>query len=326
MKVTPDLLKKYHDGRCSLEEKNAVHAWLNEDKIVTAEVPQMSDQKIADSNASIWNFLEQHIPPAAEKKQTLMGRLKSNWPAYAAACLLLVTIATITTVKNNVTPYQKENAVIHALTAPMGSTKTLVMPDGSKIYLHPGATLRYPDNFAKNSRNVELVGEAYFEISADKNRPFIIESICGTEIKVVGTAFNVKAEPKEGTVEVAVNEGTVHFLHTANRQKFLALTVGQSAKYNHSTNHFEEYKADTTAVGKWREGELVFHAENIQNIAQELELWYDVKINIKNKAILNKRYSAKYKNPTLNELIENMAFVLGYRYKIDQQNKTVTIY
>lgn len=326
MNITPELLRRYHLNQCTEDEREAVDTWLEEDNIAIAhEVPAVSPSDIAKSRADMWEFLEERIPAEDVQAAKHSRRIPTHWLPHMAAAVLLITLTTIGVVRYGVKPPKQDEIILHT-DVPYGKKKILTLGDGTKVYLNAGTTLHYPQSFSGHYREVELVGEAYFEVTASEKNPFIIHTSYGTQIKVVGTAFNVRAEPHSPRVEVAVSEGMVHFMTGSNPKNFLKLKAGQFAIYDSATDSFAEGYASIPFIGHWKENKLVFDQEPLEDAFRKIEKWYGYKIVVSQKQLLRQRYSARYDAPKLEELLKSMSFVLAFQYKIDDKDKIINIY
>lgn len=325
MNVTPELLKRYHLGECTADEHAAVDAWLEEDTIFPAEqVPEISSFQLARSRTEMWEFLKENIPQKDLPAPVRSRRTVWRWLPAVAAAIALIGLTTVG-VKYAARLPQQETTMLQS-NVPYGKKRILTLSDGTKVYLNAGATLHYPKAFLGDSREVKLVGEAYFEVTASEKYPFIIRTAYDTQVKVVGTAFNVRAEPNSPRVEVAVSKGTVHFMHSSNHQGIVKLQAGQFAIYDNVSASFVEGYASISFIGQWRENKLIFDQDPLDEAFKKITRWYGYNINVSKKQLLSQRYNAQYESPKLRELLQRMAFVLDFQYKIDDENKTINIY
>jgi ferric-dicitrate binding protein FerR (iron transport regulator) len=157
--------------------------------------------------------------------------------------------------------------------------KEIVLADGSKVWLNKNAVLTYPDKFDKNTRNVELSGEAFFEIAKNPNKPFIV-NMSNATVTVVGTSFNINS--KENETEIVVATGTVKVTDTDNSKSEL-ITVGYSAKV--SDNNIEKYKTSSPNYLAWKTGEFVFKETPINQVVKDLNSYYESQIILNNDEI-----------------------------------------
>jgi len=154
--------------------------------------------------------------------------------------------------------------------------KEIVLADGSKVWLNKNAVLTYPDKFDKNTRNVELSGEAFFEIAKNPKKPFIV-NMSNATVTVVGTSFNINS--KENETEIVVATGTVKVSDTDNSKSKL-ITVGYSAKV--SDNNIEKYKTSSPNYLAWKTGEFVFKETPINQVVKDLNSYYKSQIILNN--------------------------------------------
>jgi ferric-dicitrate binding protein FerR (iron transport regulator) len=157
--------------------------------------------------------------------------------------------------------------------------KEILLADGSKVWLNKNAVLTYPDKFDKNTRNVELSGEAFFEIAKNPNKPFIV-NMSNATVTVVGTSFNINS--KENETEIVVATGTVKVSDTDNSKSKL-ITVGYSAKV--SDNNIEKYKTSNLNYLAWKTGKFIFKDTPIKQVVKDLNSYYKSQITLNNNEI-----------------------------------------
>lgn len=192
-----------------------------------------------------------------------------------------------------------------------GEKLTLMLPDGSKVILNSESSLRYRASFNKQ-REVQLKGEAYFEVERDTLKPFIVNT---GEVKteVLGTSFNVNYSPVNGMVQVAVTDGKVAVSSAQINEKFYLLPTEvltcEMAKFKRS-NFNEEL-----LLG-WKDGILAFENAGMEEITSRLSSWYDVDFEIRGNTKLKRKYSGKFKNRTLRNVLEGISYSSNFKFKI----------
>jgi len=160
------------------------------------------------------------------------------------------------------------------LTTPKGGQYKVQLPDGSQVWLNAASSLKYPTAFATSERVVELNGEGYFEITKDKTKPFKVKLADGSEVKVLGTHFNIMAYENEKSKDVTLLEGSVQITKGNNEQN---LAPGQQGRII-SSKIILVNSADTDEVTGWKNGQFIFHDADIQSIMRQVARWYDVDI------------------------------------------------
>jgi transmembrane sensor len=185
--------------------------------------------------------------------------------------------------------------VYNTISIPRGGHYRVVLPDGSKVWLNASSSLRFPMVFSGVERNVELWGEAYFEVEKDKNRPFIVTAINdhrsngvgrnNMRIEVLGTHFNVMAYDDEPDMRVTLLEGKVKVSRTDSRLTTIdsrLLLPGQQALLN-KDDKLSVSAGDTEGAVAWKNGYFKFSHENIRSVMNKISRWYDVDIAYKGK-------------------------------------------
>jgi ferric-dicitrate binding protein FerR (iron transport regulator) len=155
--------------------------------------------------------------------------------------------------------------------------KEIILADGSKVWLNKDAVLTYPEKFDKNTRNVELSGEAFFKIAKNPTKPFIV-NMSNATVTVVGTSFNINS--KENETEIVVATGTVKVSNGDNSKRKL-ITVGYSAKV--SDNNIEKYKTSSPNYLAWKTGEFIFKETPINQVVKDLNSYYESQIILNNE-------------------------------------------
>lgn len=158
------------------------------------------------------------------------------------------------------------------LITPNAGKYSMVLPDGSQVWLNAASTLRFPNRFTGDERVVELDGEGYFEVAKDAAHPFIVKTNSNSEVRVLGTVFNVKGYGGD-RVRTTLLEGSVRI--NSKGQEAL-LKPGEVAEVG--TNGIRTGKGDIPAATAWRHDKFMFHNMPVAEMMEELSRWYDVKI------------------------------------------------
>jgi len=160
------------------------------------------------------------------------------------------------------------------LTTPKGGQYKVQLADGSVVWLNAASSLKYPTAFKSSERIVELKGEGYFEIAKDKTKPFKVKLADGSEVKVLGTHFNIMAYENEESEDVTLLEGGVKITKGNSEQN---LTPGQQGRII-SSKIVLVNSVDTDQVIGWKNGQFIFHDADIKTIMKQVARWYDVEI------------------------------------------------
>lgn len=199
----------------------------------------------------------------------------------------------------------KENTLV----VPKGYYYNIILPDQTKVWVNANSKLTFPTQFNKLERRVKLEGEAYFDVSHDTNHPFIVES-SGSEIRVLGTRFNVNAYRKE--IKTTLETGKVEF--STSGQKTV-LSPGYTATWKN--NRISVYKADLLKDLAWKNEEFYFLKDNIVDIAYILSQWYDVEVKFIGDIDLTKVFSGTMSRKLpLSQVLEVLKFSSDFQFEI----------
>ena len=170
----------------------------------------------------------------------------------------------------------------HVIQIPKGGEYELILPDGTHVWINSDSELSFPTQFDSTRREVFLTGEAYFSVTKDKEKPFIVKVNEDIEIKVLGTQFNVQAYQDENTIETTLCEGSVNV--SDGKQK-VTLTPSLQAVYSKSTKNLTTRKVDTPLYSSWKDGLFVFENKPLEEIMTTLSRWYNIHVFYANQAV-----------------------------------------
>ena len=205
------------------------------------------------------------------------------------------------------------------ITAATGSVIRYELPDGSVVWLNAGTTLRYPTVFKKDNRSVELKGEAYFEIQADQERPFYVNTRNGLSVYVYGTKFNVNAYENDDYIETVLEKGKVNVI-TPNRET-IVLTPGEQLLYDKQSQKSVKNKVDVYGKIAWKDGKLVFRNTPLEEIFKRLERHFNVDIQYNNRCEKEYRYRATFRDETLSQILDYLAKSAKMKWKIEESQQ-----
>lgn len=221
------------------------------------------------------------------------------------------------------------------------SKSNMVLPDGTKVWLNADTKISY--SLRNNGREVELDGEAYFDVVKDKNHPFIVHTKA-IDIKVLGTAFNVRAYSKEHNTQATLLHGSIEVLLKKKNNEKLFLSPNEKIVIRNdldttpvrvtdnagkSISEMELVKIEPNPVDsgfletQWLKPYISFDQQELQDIIPMLENWYNVKITVHTPALLQRRFSARIENESLEEILESFRLASNLRYTINNNNVTL---
>ncbi len=166
------------------------------------------------------------------------------------------------------------------LTTPVGGEYSLVLSDGTKVFLNADSELKYPVEFSDGKRIVDLKGEAYFEVHKDSLRPFVVR-VNGAEVTVLGTSFNVNTYGDDGQIYTTLVNGAVRVSSVKNGQAEV-LKPGMQSVMDVQSGQLTVREVDVEPYVAWREGRFVFRAMTLDLIMRQLQRWYDFEVFYQN--------------------------------------------
>jgi transmembrane sensor len=187
----------------------------------------------------------------------------------------------------------------NTVSTPRGGQYQIVLSDGSKVWLNAASSIRFPTAFSGSLREVELTGEAYFEVAKNKEKPFQVK-VRDLKIAVLGTHFNVKAYEDEAETKTSLLEGSVKIIQ--GKEAGL-LKPGQQAVINFKDDKVKIATADMVEVIAWKNGLFRFEGANIETIMREIGRWYDVEIVYAGKVPLRRFEGKINRNAGLSEVL-----------------------
>ncbi len=178
------------------------------------------------------------------------------------------------------------------IVVPRGNRMKLVLPDSTTIWLNNETKLRYASNFSNANREVELSGEAYFDVHHDARHPFIVK-IGSQKIKVLGTKFSVNAYPEDNTIETSLVSGSVIFQseREINGKSEYKLDSGYSLFYDKKNNSVSTKKIQASYYQYWENGVYAFKDENFESLALKIKRIFNIEVVFENEFLKNKTYT-----------------------------------
>ena len=208
----------------------------------------------------------------------------------------------------------------------LGERSIITLPDGTKVFLNSGSTLKFPKIFDGGTREVELTGEAFFEVKRIIKHPFIVYS-GNLKTTVLGTSFNVHAYTNKEVLQVAVATGKVKVeinnQETKNTEPVF-LTPNQKVESEGKNLQLIIGKVNISDVIGWKNGVLIFEDSPIDEVVDKLEKWFGVPVQLANHNLSDVCFIGRFENPDLRDVLDAIKFTTGIEYKIN--NTKVLLY
>lgn len=320
--ITEDLLGKFLAQETDAQESTMVENWLKQDKkhqkalddyqFIWQQVASIKKEKTVDVDVA-WNKVKSKIAAPKEAKVIEFKPKKKTFftPIRIAASLTLLLAGILALFLS-----RKETEIISLKTTNQTLEQTL--PDGSVVFLNANTNLSYSADFEGDTREIRLSGEAFFKVQRDENKPFIIHAN-GSDIRVLGTSFNVKAYTKN--VKVSVESGKVEFKH---KKKQTLLVKGEEAEFEAEKDTIRRAITIDKNTFAYKTKTFVFEDSSLEHVIKVLSENYHTKIILQNNNIKTCRLTTTFNNETLPNALNVIAETLnlkvtpeGEKYIID---------
>lgn len=312
------LLQKKFSGEITPAETEQLETWLRQspeharEALVLEQIWERSEGYAlpfepdldADFTALQARIHQEEVRPAT--------KVVSLWPALArvAAAVAFLFLAywgwqyrsrmTAPTVATALLEKSNRNA----------EKQLLLLADGSRVWLREGAQLRYPAAFDRDDRTVHLTGEAYFEVSHRPEQPFRVQLAEGRMVEVLGTEFNVRAEPNSAEVSVLVRSGKVRFAPTA-QSAGTVLTAGQKAVFDPVQSQIRVGSPTTLNELAWQTGRLEFVKTPLAQALLDIEACHGVRVALRNAALRQCQFTSVLNQGPPEQLLKTVAAVFN---------------
>lgn len=235
---------------------------------------------------------------------------------YAAALWLLPLVAAVGTyLVAGRQPAEKIYLANQTYSVPPGQKREFLLADGTRVTLNAGSLLVAPEEFTGATRPVYLAGEAYFRVSPDKARPFIVHTAL-VDVEAVGTAFCVAAYPQTGSVRTTLSEGKVRLSVPSDAQvEPVFLVPAQQSYYTLGQTRFQISDVPIAPYTAWKDGQIVFDETAFTEVVSRLQLQYNVRINYPPR-LSSARVTAKFIHcESLDDVLSTLSEILYFRIK-----------
>jgi len=320
-----ELMSRSLSGEAAPEELKELEILLAQDSHLLARyklMQQFWNEHEAISPAAVEDSLQkvlshlQLLPYTATVTQTKTTSQRRIWKAGLAAAVVLLLLGGIGFWYNNQKRSNTSQASLVEKHNARGTKSTIVLSDGSKIWLNADSKLTYPESFTGHTREVYLSGEAFFEVTKNPHKPFVIHLSKGT-VRVLGTSFNIRAYDNEKVIETSVSTGRVAFIATGKQQQD-TIFITPNNKVRYSLND-DQVKVEPTAAAEdkaWTEGKLIFKALTLEEIAIELERNFGKKVVFEDEEPKHYRLTGAFENNSLDEIMFYLSKTKNFNYTI----------
>lgn len=324
MPIDDDLLVKHLVGEATPAEAEAIQNWIaaspanrqeyDNFKLIWDESQHIASTKNVDEDAAYLRLqkrLNNTAPTTTQPAQ--VRKIKTSWWIGIAASLLLVcTVAWLT-----ISHYYDNKAIAFVKINSESQTRAQTLPDGSVVTMNSHSTLIYPEKFTGKIRPVTMLGEAFFKVTPDKTKPFIIK-VNGVTVRVVGTSFNIKS--RNDKIQVIVETGIVN---VSEKTKNINLSPGEKVLVTKKDGLLAKESIKGRLYNYYATHELVCDETPLHELVSSLNEVYGAHIVIGNKAIANLPITTVFKDQSLDQVL--LVISETFKIKVERGKKGIVL-
>lgn len=271
-------------------------------------------------------------------EKNIRRRRKKRFFVYSLSAIA-ITCAGVWYFILNVNSPQLRHQDSYSVNVKYGNRSKTILPDGTLVWLNAGSKLQY-HTFSDSLREVDLEGEAYFTVTHQPERPFIVHT-SSMDIRVLGTTFNVKSYADEKTTETTLINGSVEIINKKSKniislkpnQKVVLYkenvdkenpVAGSKPTFNPVfPNEYYLLNLDTASQinerieTSWVYNRLIFRGDNFEELAKKMERWFDIKIVFTDVKVKALRFNGSFENETVDQAFNELSTAISFQYKIN---------
>ncbi len=315
------LILKYLEGTASDEEKQTLLNWIHENESNKNEFHEIRDLWITTGNVlsetsdsqKAFDRFKQSVAGYENVRKQKRNRIRILKYAASVAIFIVCSLGMYLLGGRNIKKEKLQTVVNQTIVR--NEKVSLLLPDGTKVWLNKDSKISYPDSFDDKRRLVILDGEGYFEVAHDETRPFFVETK-GMTVKVLGTVFDMKNYSDDVISETVLLSGKVE-VDMDNDKDPILLSPNQKISYNKQTgNHYIE-DIDAPEYALWKNDKLVMDNEELEAIFKKIGRWYDVDIVYDRTLPLKTRYSITITDEPKEEILRLLSIISPVKYKVE---------
>ena len=309
-----DLLYRFFEGHASVEEMKSIKEWTE----ASEENSKLLRRERKLFNAIILSGRLKRMERQTTKKKNYFVR-----EFLKIASVVVITVGVTAALFSVGKDKDDVNVAMQTITVPAGQRVNLDLPDGSNVWLNAGTRMQYPVSFMKDKREVILDGEAYFEVARNEKCPFVVRTHA-MDIEVLGTKFNVEAYSKKAVFEASLMQGKIRVKSPHNEKT--AVVLLPNYKTTLKDGRLVVSKIDDYNVYRWKEGLYCFKSKPFTQIMEDLERYYDLKIQVDKKSIESVALTGKFRiSDGLDYALRGLQKDVSFTYRRDKDHVVIYI-
>lgn len=327
------LLTRLSEGSITPEEEQRLGQWLEADEEHRRALRDSQMLGLADDTERLTAQLDADEALLQLRRRTRRtSATLLTWFQRAAAVLLLPLLGIVAYMALQQSP--REVAQMMEVRTNAGMTTTVVLPDSTVVCLNSESVLRYPSAFTGDSRTVSLTGEAYFDVTHDPTRRFVVATPGQGQVEVYGTSFNVEAYAREGTVSTTLVEGSVgfRFIDRSGHEQLQRLTPRHKLVYSTETHRVALTETTCERETAWKDGKVIFDNTPMRDILRTLGRRYNVDFIVSDRRIEGYSFTGTISSQRLERIMQYFKLSSGIRWRyaddgdLSQERQKIEIY
>ncbi|MEN6452678.1 MAG: FecR domain-containing protein [Prolixibacteraceae bacterium] len=318
-----ELIKKFMKGELSVSEEKVLLDWIDQSPL-HQELFRKEQRRLypfilsfRDLKAETqWKQLYYKITGRQSRFKHKLIRLQL--PAAAAILVFALITYLILDRKNGERSSSGTNTEM--VSTRNGERTSFLLSDGTRVSLNAESKLLFPEKFSKNLRQVELSGEAFFEVAPNREAPFVVHT-ADLDVRVLGTAFNVEAFPGASEVNTTLVRGKVVLEKEIDNKK---TRLAEMDPYDRVVFNIDSRKINIQRqtnleqyIG-WKDGKLVFLNASVEEVAKKLELWYNVSVRVEGESLKKSHFTATFTNETVEQALSLLKISFPFDYRMNK--------
>ncbi len=301
--------------------------------------PAIKQKDLNKGIEELWHEIKnsEERPVTFEKNNV---RSLTYWKWVAAAVMIFTISGVFFYTRRQLPASPLAKVIVHHVYVPYGKTTGIVLPDGTKVKLNAGSTFSYPETFSKTTREVNLEGEGFFEVTKNAKKPFLVHTNMLT-VKVLGTVFNVKAYRNDKNIETTLLTGRVQVELKNKPEKNIILLPNEKlivannlsgaintpvvnareAKIEYQVTALPQIKAEDIKETAWLGNRIVFTNESFDEIAKQIERKYNVQMIFDDQSLKSEQISGVLENESLEQALQIIKMTTPFKFRLE--GKTV---
>ena len=321
MKDIDTLLSEYFHGSLDKASQQKVESWIQESP---------ENRETARRICRLEQYVEEYRLLKTQDRTKLLKMAERNTSGHCTPWRLAFRIAASIVVIAAIgllaySRYENMQPQMLTFATERGEVASIVLPDSTTVWLNSNSVINYPAEFSRKTREVFLEGEAYFDVTEDKEHPFIVKAR-NYQIKVLGTEFDVNAysDSASGFYTTLVSGSVEMYMTEGNSHRSTVLLPGQRLSYNAESDKVSVSYVDTESLTSWRTGRITFCHTPLKEVLMMIGNTFGVRFVINNVSAIDCTYTGSFDNQSLENILFTLEQIADIHFKSLQQDDVVS--